>query len=162
LLLVVVTPLLVASVVSVLASRLNDGEDSRAGVAQATASAEPAETKTPLPGPALTPATPPPEAFMVVDKFLQIWLAGPTAESAQEWHQRLAPYVTPEMAAGLQETDPDHVPDITVAASPQALRVGEYLSQMSVHMADGSDVFITVTWDGHAWRVSDIEREGGR
>jgi hypothetical protein len=40
------------------------------------------------------------------------------------------------------------------------LQVGEYLVEMSVPMSDGRDLNLTVTWDGKAWRVSDIEREG--
>jgi len=162
LLLVVLTPLLVAGLLSVLTSRLSTGDGGPGTpVVQATEGATPAGTVTPRPDQLVTPATAAPKAVTVVDTFVQIWLAGPATKPAQTWHKRLAPYVTPELATGLRNSDPGRVPDTTVAGSPQALSIGDYLSQMSVPMTDGKDLTVTVTWDGEVWRVSDIEREGG-
>ena len=162
LLLVVLAPLLVAGLMSVLLSRLNAGEGPLgAPVARATEGATTSGTVTPRPDQLVTPATVAPAAVTVVNRFVQLWLTGPTTTPAQTWHKRLAPYVTPELAAALRNTDPGRVPDTTIAGSPQAIRIGDYLSQVSVPMTDGNDLTVTVTWDGEVWRVSDIEREDG-
>jgi hypothetical protein len=165
LLLVVVVPLLVVSVGPVLLSRLNDDDGAPAAATdQATAAATQSATPT-LPGDqALPPATPPPDAVRVVNTFVEVWLAGATADTdpeVQEWHKRLAQYVTPELSTALKDTDPGRVPDASPTGPAQPLRVGEYLSELSVPMSDGKDLNLTIAWDGEAWRVSDIDREGG-
>jgi len=165
LLLVLIVLLVVASLVPALVSRLTKGGDDSQGSAtkQTAENGSPTATTNALPEAAAV-ATAPPEALSVVDTFIKVWLAGPTATTraeTQAWHRRLVPYVTPELAAALQDADPDRVPDATVAGSPQALRVGEFLSQIAVPMSDGKDLTLTIAWDGEAWRVSDIDREGG-
>jgi len=165
LLLVLVVPLIVVSLVPAIGSRLAGGgsEGGGAAVHPPPENGTPTTTADPFLEGGGT-GTAPPEALAVVNAFLQEWLAGPTATTRseiQQWHRRLAPYVTPELAAALRHTDPARVPDATVARSPEALRVGEYLSQIAVPMSDGKDLTLTVAWDGEVWRISDIDREGG-
>jgi hypothetical protein len=160
LLLVILVPLIVTSLVSVLFSGLKQ-EAPQAPANQATNSPGADAMATGAGTPPL--ATAPPEAFDTVDSFVRIWLTGPAAETDEQvraWHERLRAYVTPELAAALQHTDPARVPDATVAGPPVVLQAGDYLTEMSVPMSDGRDLNLTIAWDGQVWRVSDIEREG--
>jgi hypothetical protein len=160
LLLVILAPLVVASLVSVLSSRL---EHETPGVPANRATETAGSEATPTFPEIVPPATAPPEAFEVVRSFVRAWLTGPAATTDQQvraWHERLRPYVTPELAGALRDADPARLPDATAAGDPVVLQVGEYLVEMSVPMSDGRDLNLTVTWDGKAWRVSDIEREG--
>jgi hypothetical protein len=165
LLLVLAALLIVATLAPALVSRLiNSGDGSRGSVVeQAAEGTAPTGTANALPEASVV-ATAPPKALAVVDTFMQIWLSGPsvtTGAGTQEWHRRLVPYVTPELAAALEDAAPDRVPDATVAGSPRVLRVGEFLSHIAMPMSDGKDVTLTVAWDGEVWRVSDIDREAG-
>jgi hypothetical protein len=161
LLLVILIPLVVAVLVPVLWPRLTSTDAS-------SESANPASESSPQATPPVLPeavpsATAPAEAFQTVDTFVRIWLSGPAAQTDEEvraWRERLQPYVTPELAAALQDTDPGRIPDATVAGEPRLLRVGEYLTEMSVPMSDGRDLNLTLAWDGRVWRVSDIDRAG--
>jgi hypothetical protein len=165
LLLVVLTPLFVASTAPFLLSQLSHDEVARGEATRPTTSLATPPTAASTPSDeTVAPATPPPEALHVVDTFVEIWLAGATVATGgdvQEWHKRLARYATPELSAALRDTDPSRIPDSTPTGPAEALQVGEYLSQVTVPMADRRDLHLTVAWDGQSWRVSDIDREGG-
>jgi hypothetical protein len=164
LLLVVVAPLLVASLVPVLVSRLTSADEGGRETTSVATTSPALDTETALPGQNLENPTAPPEAFLVVEEFVGVWLAPPADGSdraLREWHARLSWYTTPELSAALRDTDPGRVPEAEVAGPAKLLRAGEYLTEMAVPMSDGRDLNLTITWDGQVWRVSDLEREGG-
>jgi hypothetical protein len=162
LLMVVITPLVLAVVVAIVAAR--GGHDRHpTAVTAVEASNAPHASTAPEPTPAteVAPTAPEPAAVRAVQTFLTVWLSAPDSGPATKWHSRLARYVTPELGKALRSTDPARVPNTTPTGTPEVVRLGEFLDEFRVPLANGQTLDVTVAWDGHAWRVSDVEPEAG-
>lgn len=97
------------------------------------------------------------EAARVARKFVAAWLKGPAAESAKTWHAAMRPYVTTELLAGLKRSDRGRVPAAKLSPAAPAVRaLGEYVNELTVHLADGRGIDVTLAYDGMVWRVADL------
>jgi hypothetical protein len=162
LLVVVVTPIVVVAAIAAVMSSNQAGKEE---AARALPESVQSETPSRTPGPTRYTTTPSPDApspgaIRAARVFVETWLAGRTTKPVANWHKQLAKYATPQLAEGLRSTDPSRLPETTVSGAPEPVRVGEYLANFLVPLADGSNVAVSTTWDGQAWRVTDIQPGG--
>jgi hypothetical protein len=93
--------------------------------------------------------------------FVRDWAQLPDGGTPEQWHARLAPLATPELAEALRTTDPAELP----GTGPQGEPVVRYLAQASaliaVPLANGSSVLVTVVDGSEGALVSDIQPDAG-
>lgn len=167
--------LLAALGVGGLLSRLSGAGAAGGPVATASPTATPTAETTGRPSPAGTAAATPtpvtgvsgaqaPDAAPFVTaavRFTQVWGRLQPGETAAQWHDRVDPLATPELAAALRLTDPASLP----GAAPTGRAVVRYLAETSalvaVPLTDGSTVLVTVVAQGGRWQVSDVQPDVG-
>ena len=106
-----------------------------------------------------------PDARPFVDtavRFVDAWSRQRSGETAQQWHDRVAKLSTPELAAALQQTDPETLPDSPPSGSPIVRYVAQDSGQVAVPLADGSSVVVTVVAASRStWQASDVQPDVG-
>ena len=94
-------------------------------------------------------------------EFVQAWGALRTGETAAQWHDRVDPLVTADLAAALQLTDPATLPGARPAGRPAVRFVADTSALIAVPLSDGSTVLVTVISAGPDWQVADIQPDVG-
>ena len=94
-------------------------------------------------------------------EFVQAWGALRTGETAAQWHDRVDPLVTADLAAALQLTDPAKLPGARPSGRPTVRFVANTSALIAVPLSDGSTVLVTVISAGLDWQVADIQPDVG-
>jgi hypothetical protein len=106
-----------------------------------------------------------PDATPFVDtavRFVDAWSRTRDGETAAQWHDRVAKLSTPELAAALKTTDPASLPGSPPSGSPVVRYVAQDSGQVTVPLADGSSVIVTVVAASRStWQVSDVQPDVG-
>lgn len=107
----------------------------------------------PPPSPTTSPGTAPPE--QVAYAFAAAW-ADHESVSAEEWHDRLVPNATKNLADELDGTDPADVPAGRVEGRPELVPLGEGLVDAVVTVDTGKLTLRLVAPEGR-WLVDGID-----
>ncbi|MDQ1286597.1 MAG: hypothetical protein QG622_162 [Actinomycetota bacterium] len=89
--------------------------------------------------------------------FTRRWAAVPAGKSAAEWRAGLVQLVTPELAAGLEKTDPAALPGGTPAGKPSLRFFSVSSAMVEVPLSAGRPVLVTVVFSGGRWLAEDIQ-----
>lgn len=94
-------------------------------------------------------------------RFTKAWGRLLPGETAAQWHERVDPLATAELAAALQLTDPAALPDAAPAGTATVRYLAETSALVAVPLSNGSTVLVTVVGQGNRWQVSDIQPDVG-
>lgn len=123
---------------------------------------QPDAASSPQPSP---PAAAVPDASPMVEaavRFVDTWSRHKEGESAGQWHARVAPLTTPELAAVLAQTDLEELPGAGPQGTPTVRYVAQDSALIAVPLANRSSVVVTVVAAGRSsWQVSDVQPDVG-
>lgn len=94
--------------------------------------------------------------------FARAWATNPPGQSADQWRTRLSGLVTPELAAGLAQTDPAALPGGTPEGEPAIRFFSVSSALVEVALSTGRHILVTVVYytDGR-WLASDVQPLAG-
>lgn len=94
----------------------------------------------------------------VATAFAQAWSS--SGRSQQEWTRGIQPFVTPDLAAGLAQTDPARVPATKVTGEVVLLTASATSAAVKVP-TDGGSIVVTLSRASPGpWQVSDVAPAG--
>jgi hypothetical protein len=129
-----------------------------------------AEKKVASPAPTVTSAEVPDASPYVAAAvtFVRKWSRLESGESDAAWLAALKPLTTTDLSSALQTTDPSQLPGVAQQGEPVVRYVAQTSALVSVPLADGSSVLVTVVSNGTSGSanasgmlVSDVQPNAG-